>query len=147
MNLQRYICYYKVHLHRSRMEERQSLARGLLAKCPQNNAACMCTLVHVCLVWSSNYMERRLTTVRAHMCSCSVNKGQMLPLGKNFKYTTCAKNVYMKNSPRANGMLSKAHIMHACTQGVKNSRTHRQRDGQINKERMRYRNKRRLCSR
>ena len=50
--------------------------------------------------------------------------------GQNFKYTACAKNIYIKNTPRANSMLGKAHIMHACGR-----ETNTKKDGQIDKKR------------
>lgn len=119
------------------MEEQQGLARCPLAECLQNNSVCMCTLACVFGLIEQLHGKK---TLCCHYCACAYvflqrRQGSSVAPGQNFKYTACAKNVYVKNTPRANNMLSKAHVMHACTQGVKKRQTNRQHDGQIDKER------------
>lgn len=119
------------------MGEVQGLARCQLAKCLQNISFCMCTLAGVFGLIKQPHEKEESS---CYHCVCvwtfvflQCKQGSSVAPGQNFKYTghTCAKNVYLKNTLRASSMLNKAHVMHTCTQGVKNSQTNTQNDGQI----------------
>lgn len=95
----------------------------------------VCTRVHV--VFDHTPTRKRSLSSFLRICSCDVNKGQVLPPGRILKTLLVPRMLTWKNSPRhAHGMLGKAHITHTCVhRDRQRARRARWKDGHVGMQR------------
>lgn len=105
------------------MEEQQCLACGLQKTVCACVCVCMCTCARI--VFDHTPTRKRSLSSFLRICSCDVNRGQVLPPGRILKkHCLCQKNVDMKKQPTGTRHAQRsARSACMCTRGATKRRT------------------------